>query len=276
MRVVYLDVLFALNFAMDYCILRCVSALSGRPAAVWRLSLAAGLGALYAGGCIVIPVLSTLPVRMAAGTAFSIRQVRLLVRQTLLLLLVAFVFGGAVTALEQMSGTRLMQGGVLVAQVSRRVLFASALLAYGLSCFVFRNQAKSNRPRGERVSICCEGKQAQIFLLVDSGNTLCDPMTGKPVLLLTRDAAIRILPEQQRFVPRELKQDNAAELVQQAQRSGLTGWRLVSFHSVGGGGLLPCFHPDAVRRANGTAYDCMTAISAADICSGEFDGLIEP
>ena len=169
-----------------------------------------------------------------------------------------------------------MQGGVLVAQVSRRVLFASALLAYGLSCFVFRNQAKSNRPRGERVSICCEGKQAQIFLLVDSGNTLCDPMTGKPVLLLTRDAAIRILPEQQRFVPRELKQDNAAELVQQAQSSGLTGWRLVSFHSVGGGGLLPCFHPDAVRRANGTAYDCMTAISAADICSGEFDGLIEP
>ncbi len=281
MRVVYLDVLFALNFAMDYCILRCVSALSGRPAAVWRLSLAAGLGALYAGGCIVIPVLSTLPVRMAAGavmagTAFSIRQVRLLVRQTLLLLLVAFVFGGAVTALEQVSGTRLMQGGVLVAQVSRRVLFASALLAYGLSCFVFRNQAKSNRPRGERVSICCEGKQAQIFLLVDSGNTLCDPMTGKPVLLLTRDAAIRILPEQQRFVPQELKQDNAAELVQQAQRSGLTGWRLVSFHSVGGGGLLPCFHPDAVRRADGTAYDCMTAISAADICSGEFDGLIEP
>ena len=223
----------------------------------------------------------SLPVRMAAGavmagTAFSIRQVRLLVRQTLLLLLVAFVFGGAVTALEQMSGTRLMQGGVLVAQVSRRVLFASALLAYGLSCFVFRNQAKSNRPRGERVSICCGGKQAQIFLLVDSGNTLCDPMTGKPVLLLTRDAAIRILPEQQRFVPRELKQDNAAELVQQAQRSGLTGWRLVSFHSVGGGGLLPCFHPDAVRRADGTAYDCMTAISAADICSGEFDGLIEP
>ena len=77
-------------------------------------------------------------------------------------------------------------------------------------------------------------------------------------------------------MPRELKQDNAAELVQQAQRSGLTGWRLVSFHSVGGGGLLPCFHPDAVRRADGTAYDCMTAISAADICSGEFDGLIEP
>lgn len=72
MRVVYLDVLFALNFAMDYCILRCVSALSGRPAAVWRLSLAAGLGALYAGGCIVIPVLSTLPVRMTAISAADI------------------------------------------------------------------------------------------------------------------------------------------------------------------------------------------------------------
>lgn len=281
MRVVYLDVLFVLNFAMDYCILRCASALSGRPAAVWRLSLAAGFGALYAGGCVVFPPLSVLPVRIAsgavmAGTAFSIRHMRLLVRQTLLVLLVAFVFGGVAVALEQLSGTPLMQNGVLVVQVSRRVLAASALLAYGLSCFVFRNQAKDNRPCGESVCICCEKQQAQVFLLVDSGNTLRDPMTGKPVLLLTRDAAMRILPEQQRFIAQSLKQDNAAELVQQAQQHGVRGWRLLAFHSVGGGGLLPCFRPRAVVRADGSAYDCMVAVSVADIGSGEFDGLIEP
>ncbi len=281
MRVVYLDVLFVLNFAMDYCILRCASALSGRPAAVWRLSLAAGFGALYAGGCVMVPILSALPVRIASSvvmtaTAFSVHNVRLLVRQTLLVLLVTFVFGGAVTALEQLSGASLVQDGVIVAQISRRVLFASALLAYGLSCLVFRNQAKDTRPRGESVCICCGEQQSQVFLLVDSGNTLRDPMTGKPVLLLTRDAAIRILPEQQRFVPRELKQDNAAELVQQTQRNGVTGWRLLAFHSVGGGGLLPCFRPRAVVRADGCAYDCLVAVSVADICSGEFDGLIEP
>ncbi len=281
MRVVYLDVLFVLNFAMDYCILRCASALGGRPTAVWRLSLAAGFGALYAGGCVMIPVLSALPVRIASSivmtaTAFSVHNVRLLVRQTLLVLLVTFVFGGAVTALEQLSGASLVQDGVIVAQISRRVLFASALLAYGLSCLVFRNQAKDTRPRGESVCICCGEQRSQVFLLVDSGNTLRDPMTGKPVLLLTRDAAIRILPEQQRFVPRELKQDNAAELVQQTQQNGVTGWRLLAFHSVGGGGLLPCFRPRAVVRADGCAYDCLVAVSVADICSGEFDGLIEP
>ena len=281
MRVVYLDVLFVLNFAMDYCILRCASALSGRPAAVWRLSLAAGFGALYAGGCVIFPVLSALPIRLAsgavmAGTAFSIRNGRLLVRQTLLVLLVTFVFGGITVALEQMSGVSLMQNGVLVVQVSRRVLFAAALLAYGLSCMIFRNQAKEHRPRGESVCIHCGEQRTQVFLLVDSGNTLRDPMTGKPVLLLTRDAAIRILPEQQRFLPERLKSDNAAELVQQARQQGVTGWQLLAFHSVGGGGLLPCFHPRAVVRADGTVYDCMAAVSVADICSGEFDGLIEP
>ncbi len=281
MRVVYLDVLFVLNFAMDYCILRCASALSGRPATVWRLSFAAGFGALYASGCVMVPMLSALPVRIASSivmtaTAFSVHNVRLLVRQTLLVLLVTFVFGGAVTALEQLSGASLVQDGVIVAQISRRVLFASALLAYGLSCLVFRNQAKATRPRGESVCICCGEQQSQVFLLVDSGNTLRDPMTGKPVLLLTRDAAIRILPEQQRFVPRKLKQDNAAELVQQTQQNGVMGWRLLAFHSVGGGGLLPCFCPRAVVRADGCAYDCMVAVSVADICSGEFDGLIEP
>ena len=281
MRVVYLDVLFVLNFAMDYCILRCASALSGRPAAVWRLSLAAGFGALYAGGCVVFPVLSVLPMRLAsgavmAGTAFSIRHVRLLIRQTLLVLLVAFVFGGIVMALEQLSGTSLMQDGVLVVQVSRRVLAASALLAYGLSCFVFRNQASGSRPRGEQVTIRCENMQSQVFLLVDSGNTLRDPMTGRPVLLLTQNAAVRILPELQRFIPKQLSRDNAAELVQQAQQCGVTGWQLLAFHSIGGGGLLPCFRPDTVVRADGTVYDCMAAISVAEICSGEFDGLIEP
>lgn len=281
MRVIYLDVLLALNFCMDYCIVRAASAIGGRPCAVRRLCLASGLGALYAAGCVLVPVLSVPPIRLLscaamAGAAFSVRSARQLLRQTLLVMLVAFVFGGCVTALEQLSGADLSVGGALYAPVSRRVLLLSAALAYGLSGMVFRGQARENRPHGETIRLTCGGAVQDVYLLVDSGNTLRDPATGRPVLVLTRAAAMKILPEEARFVPLLLERDNAAELVQQAQQRGFAGLRLISFQSVGGGGMMPCFHPEAVTREDGSLYDSMVAISGVPVCAGEYDGLIEP
>lgn len=281
MRVIYLDVLLALNFCMDYCIVRAASAIGGKPCAVRRLCLASGLGALYAAGCVLVPVLSAPPIRLLscaamAGAAFSVRSARQLLRQTLLVMLVAFVFGGCVTALEQLSGADLSVGGALYAPVSRRVLLLSAALAYGLSGMVFRGQARENRPHGETIRLTCGGAVQDVYLLVDSGNTLRDPATGRPVLVLTRAAAMKILPEEARFVPLLLERDNAAELVQQAQQRGFAGLRLISFQSVGGGGMMPCFHPEAVTREDGSLYDSMVAISGVPVCAGEYDGLIEP
>ena len=282
MRVIYLDVLLALNFGMDYCILRAAAALSGKPVPFLRLCAAAGVGAVYAAGCIVFPSLCAGVLRIAvcagmSALAFSVHSIRQLVRKTLLVMLTAFVFGGCVFALEQLSGTSLSQDGVLVVPVSRKILLVSGALAYGLSGIVFRNQAKEKRPYGETVRLACFGTIQEVYLLVDSGNTLRDPMTGRPVLILTRTAAARILPEEVQFLPLLLGTGNAAQLVQRAQQAGIGGWTLVSFQSVGGGGMMPCFHPDAVTREDGAAYDSMVAISGAgDICSGDYDGLIEP
>lgn len=282
MGVIYLDVLLVLNFCMDYCILRAAAAISGRRSTFWRLCVAAGFGALYAGVCIVFPALSALPLRIAvcavmAGAVFAVRSVGQLARKTLLVLLVTFVFGGCVFALEQMSGTRLSVDGTLYAPISRKTLLAAAALAYGISGIVFRNQAKEKRPYGETIRLTCYGNVQEVYLLVDSGNTLQDPMTGRPVLILTRAAALRILPEEVQFLPLLLGKDNAAELVRRARQTDTAGWRLISFQSVGGGGMMPCFHPDAVTREDGSAYDSMVAISGAGaICSGEYDGLIEP
>lgn len=282
MRVIYLDVLLALNFCMDYCILRAASALGGKPCRVWRLCLSSAVGAVYAAGCVLFPALNTIPFRIsccAAMTilAFSIRTVRAFIRQSLLVILVTFLFGGCVTALEQFSGTSLSIGSTLYAPVSRRTLLVSAVLAYGLSGIVFRGNARENRPHGETVRLTVDGKMREVYLLVDSGNTLRDPATGSPVLILTRSAAAKILPDNMQFLPLLLSKSNASDLIRRAQNQGSAGWRLISFQSIGGGGLMPCFRPDAVTRADGSAYDSLAAISSAGtVCAGEYDGLIEP
>ena len=158
MRVIYLDVLFALNFCMDFCILRAAAAFGGLRCCLKRMAAAAACGALYAAAGTAVPALSAVPLRVLScvcmtAIAFDIRQKRLLLRSTLLVLLVSFVFGGCVTALQQWSHAIVWRDGVLYAQVSRAVLLGSALTAYGISAVVFRGQAEQNRAQGEPVCI---------------------------------------------------------------------------------------------------------------------------
>ena len=52
-------------------------------------------------------------------------------------------------------------------------------------------------------------------------------------------------------------------------------WGLLPFHAVGtDGGLLLYFRPDSVLRADGTALDCVCAVSAVSIGQGVYEGLI--
>lgn len=275
MRVIYVDVLLILNFCMDFCILRAAAAMGGRRIARVRLALAAFAGACYAVLCAAVPQGSWIPFRLLAGigmtaAAFGVR--RGLLRQFLLVILVTFVFGGCVAALEQMSGTMLTVNGVLYASVSKKTLLLAAVLAYGLSGMIFRRKAAQDTAQGEQVLLTVGEKTAELYLLYDSGNTLHDPLTGRPVILLTRKAAAQVLPEELQFIALLLQENNAAELVQRAQHKSPC-FRLISFHSIGGSGLLPCFHPTRTIRA-GKEYDCMAAISDTDIGEGTFDGLI--
>lgn len=278
MRVIYADTLFVLNFCMDFCILRAAAAIGGRETELRRLCAASCLGGAYAVLCVPVSMCAMLPIRIAVGAVmtavtFGLHDGRRLLRQFLLVLLTSFVFGGCVAALEQLSGTMLTVGGVLYAPVSIRTLLLSAVLAYGLSGMVFRRQAAEDRAEGETVTITCGRKTERLYLLHDSGNTLHDPLTGRPVILLTRRAAMKLLPEELQFVPLLLDGDNAAELTQKAKEQSELALGLIAFQSIGGSGLLPCFHPDHVMRGE-NCYDCMAAVSHAEIGGGEYDGLI--
>ena len=50
---VYLDLVVLLNFAVNYGLLRATAQLTGARAAPWRLGAGAGIGAVYAGACVL-------------------------------------------------------------------------------------------------------------------------------------------------------------------------------------------------------------------------------
>ena len=62
------------------------------------------------------------------------------------------------------------------------------------------------------------GRSVRFPACLDTGNRLCEPLSGQPVLIASASLLRGILPA--------------------------SGFRQVAYGSVGGGGTLPCFHPD--------------------------------
>ena len=92
------------------------------------------------------------------------------------------------------------------------------------------------------LSICFRGRQVTLKALSDSGNLLRDPGSGRPVAICSL-SALRPL-----FEP-ELKSGQniptASGLFEALAGIGLPV-RLIPYHGVGAGGLLPVFLPDRV------------------------------
>ena len=90
----------------------------------------------------------------------------------------------------------------------------------------------------------------------------------KPVVVLERKTAECLLDTKLPFGSASAQLTALPENL--AARCGL-----LPFHAVGtDGGLLLYFRPDSVLRADGTALDCVCAVSAVSIGQGAYEGLI--
>lgn len=238
--VVYLDSVFTLNAVMDYLLLICTARLAGRPLRRGRYLLAALLGGAYA-AAVFLPGLSFLartPVKLAAGILLALAAFggeEKLVRLTLLFFALSCALAGCVLGLGLLSGGVPMAGGIFYTDVDARVLLIAAAAAYAVMTVVFRAAAKHG-VEGQllRVRVCLKGQVVTMTALHDTGNALCDPVSGAPVLVTARGALENIFPPQVRrlLTPERLR--CPAELLEPL-RASAPEWRfsLVPYQTVG-------------------------------------------
>ena len=280
--VVYLDVLAAVNGAVDYLLLLATARLAGLFPARRRLLGAAAAGALLA-VLSVLPgenrmfqlILALLGGVLLPALAFGFDRARL-PRLTVLFFLTAGACAGIVLALSSWTGALLRVGAVYYLDVPLRVVLPAALLCFAAASALFRGGAGKNggeRP-SEIVTLDYGGRTARFLLLCDTGADLCDPLTGRPALLLDRNAASRLLPESLAPTLRALRADNAAELLAALPPEEVRRFRLLPYRAVGQpAGLLLAFRPDRVGR-NGKDCDLLAALLPEPVAGGRYDGLI--
>lgn len=282
MQVIYLDLLVGTNFIADYFILAATARIGGFYSKQWRLLLGALIGAAYA-AFVVFPAFSVFNgtiLRLAVGIGISAIAFGCsagMIKRTCLLFLTAFAFAGLCMAIYFLTGTQLLRQGVYYISIPFRVLVACFIAAYVCSGWLFRGMAKHGAIHNtlEEVTITFADHTERFTLLYDTGNDLSDPVTNRPVLVLERRAAARLLPARLLFLCTALEKENCAALFHRLPAQDLANFRLLPYRALGtANGMLLMLRPQAIIRANGKAYDAYVALSPNPIADGRYDGLI--
>ncbi len=207
---VYLDVVMLLNFLVDFLLLLGTNRLCGFPERPGRCALGGLLGAVYGGTCL-------LPGLHFLGNTFW--------RAVSLVLMAVISFGAHKNALRRAAVFVLLSmalGGVAMGlgDGSFWSIAGAAAGIFALCVLGFRGQlgARSYVP----VELYYGGRHVSLTALQDTGNTLRDPVSGRPVLVIAPEAARALtgLSQQQLREPVEAM-------------GALPGLRLIPYKAVG-------------------------------------------
>lgn len=275
---IYIDVLFASNLLMDYVTLLAAARFGGSHVSRLRLIGAAVFGGVYAVVAAMVPVAGGLIVQLVAlfvmcmiaffGTAGFGRMCGLY-------LLVSAAFAGLAMLLGIMTGSSMRTLSGYYFAVPFKVLLVLAVIGYAVSGFLLRGDAAHGviRREIERFEITFGQRRHKVSLLHDNGNHLVEPISGKPVFILGKQAVMPIVVECKQVI-RELNAQNASESLTRLPPDMTKKFGLLPYQAVGiERGMLLYFRPDQVCRADGSKIDCVIAISPENIAESGYEGL---
>ena len=224
---IYLDIVILLNFGVDLMLLWAANRLSGYPPGGRRVVLSAAMGGAYAGLCFVpgCTFLSTSFCHILCLVVISVCAFgwnRTCLHRGALFILLSMALGGIAVIIHQ--------GGMQALLLSGGILVVLCLL-----CF----RGKKRNEIFASVEITHRGRKLNLTALIDTGNTLQDPVTGWPVLVADARAAMELL----RLTSSELEHP-----IDTISRGNCPGLRLIPYCAIGQPtGLLLGLKVDSIR-----------------------------
>lgn len=203
---VYADILFLINFCMNYVILCICRRLLCCETKRWRMALAAAIGGIYS-VCIFFPstaLLYTIALKALMSAAlvwisFPTKAWKTFFLRLGVFYLVSFTLGGACMALLYLTDAggktdAIVKNGVFYMQLPTRVLLCSGSGAYVLMSLVSRLLKNAREKHFYDVTISMGANSIQARGFVDTGNELTEPFTKRPVLIAQWEIWQSLLP----------------------------------------------------------------------------------
>ncbi|GGK15733.1 sporulation sigma-E factor-processing peptidase [Caldalkalibacillus thermarum] len=207
----YLDLIWFLNFCIDYLLLWLTAVLRKLECKKWRLALASFLGSSYVLFLFVPPLQSyyTFWIKMLFSVvivyvAFGFGSMQRFVKSFFTFYFVSFVSGGGLLAVHYIlqSNHQLLKGMVATQSGGYGDLISWLFVAVGFPIMYWfsRSQWQSiERTKLKeqvlvQVQVKVGGQHVNCQGLVDTGNQLYEPFTKKPVMIMEAEVLKAVMP----------------------------------------------------------------------------------
>lgn len=261
MPVIYIDVLFAVNLLINYIILRSCKIFVNLKQNNFRIAFGALIGAAYA-VLIFFPDFSILYTAISkflismliVAAAYPFFTVRSYIKTLLVFYLVSIGFGGCVLCVFYFSdvGAKLgavYSNGVFYFNLPWTILLLSGLIFY-VSAKIFGIVSKkiySSHNLKKKLIISHKNNTAEITALLDTGNSLIDPISLTPVIIAEYKLIKNLFSEDVQNGFEMLGMNNIEYIMSDVTKKGLSA-RIIPFSSLGKeNGMLIGFVPDKIE-----------------------------
>lgn len=256
---IYAEYLIIENIVINYIILYVTGKLTKTNEPRWRLIIASVIGALYT-LVVFYPSLrfmTKFTVKICVSMlmiiiAFSPEKLKKFIKLISSFYIISFVFAGAALALFYIYDLEAYVGNGIfyITDFPLKLLIIAVILSWILIKFTIGFvQKRINKERNFiLVSIELDNNHADIMALVDTGNSLQDPITHAPVIVVQFSAIKDILPVEVQSIFLKYKENNLNIISTVMSRaSEKIKFRVIPFKSLGNeNGMLLGFKPDNV------------------------------
>lgn len=242
LKIIYADILLAINLAVDYLVLFGTARLAGIRFARIKGLLAAGTGAAYSlvilfdfSGAVFALTKFAVSVMMIF-ISFGKRKIKDFLRILIIFYICGFLFSGFMMLINSIVNekTFFVKGGIVYFEFSAIGIVLSGTAAF-LVTEIFRRLFGNGRSNETAIAkVFFEGKYAVLKVLTDTGNNLSDPFSGTPVSVVSPESLEKILPE--KLLSAVRRKDLSTEF----------GFRYIPCRTISGSVLIPAIKPEKV------------------------------
>ena len=274
-QTVYADVLFVIDFTMDFLAIFLTSQFLKRKISVKRIILSATIGAFYSVITVVLKLSSIILTLLIAAficlTAFGRCSVKVFLHILTVYISINFLFGGGMTALFSFFNSKVGEKLVMIygdiGRVANKLPLNVFLIgATVISVFVFtfgRIFSRKGVIRTVKAEIEISGKHESFILTEDSGNMLTEGISGEPVVFLSAVSLSRLLGKETVSALTELNTD-----ILSGEKLKM---RLTVYKTVSGKEMCMCIRPERIILDGKSVRAWIACASGGTF--GEYDGI---
>ncbi len=191
--VIYLDILFLVNAIITYLLMISTAVILKVRIARWRVLIASFAGGAYSFIIFldIHPVLGFL-IKTAVCfilviISFGFRGIKQVLKNSMVFLAVNFVFAGIILAVSYIFKSNDFYSNMYVSYININpvVLIIFSVIAYVL-VFIFEKYILTyiNKNKFYCVSVYISGREYKLNAYMDTGNSLTEPFSGNPVIII--------------------------------------------------------------------------------------------